>query len=68
MPNQRQGTIADVHSFARAKKLYKPVEELEKRVENGEDVTVVESSFSDPGDDYTALHVGNECVGYWQGF
>ena len=68
MPIQRQGTIADLNRFDAAKKLHKPVGELKARIENGEEVIIVESSFSDPGGDYTALHVGDECVGYWPGY
>jgi len=68
MPKRRPGNMTDVNSFDRWGKLKVTPKEISERVGGGEELFYEESLFSDPGEDYTALYLGNEQVGYWEGY
>jgi len=69
MPMKSEATVNDVARFDSFHMLKKHVEEIIKRMKRGEKLLLVESSFSDPGEDYSALEFeGGERVGYWPGY
>jgi hypothetical protein len=68
MPQGRPGTENDLNSFDRAGKLTLPLSQIQERMEKGEKLIYQESLFSDPGQDYTALFLGGEQVGFWPGY
>ena len=68
MAMKREGTIDQVKDFSRCGKLSISVEEVEKRIASGEKLVYEASQFSDPGPDWTALYLGDQKIGYWEGY
>ena len=68
MAIKRPGKPQDVESFAKAGKLKISKSEIERRIAAGETLYREESQFNDPGDDWTALYLGTEQIGYWSGY
>ncbi len=44
------------------------VEEIRNAMKDGKDVTLVESEFKDPGDDYCKVLVDGVCMAYLPGY
>ena len=68
MPNRRKATMQDVDRFDAMNMLHAEKSEIVNDVAHGMELEVEESSFSDPGEDYSALYVGTKQVGYWPGY
>ena len=77
MPKERKATTEDLEQFQRFSMLRAPLKEILKEVAAGGKLTVIESEFNDPGDDYSALEltrkVGKgfgkrERIGFWPGY
>ena len=68
MPQKKNITIAQFEEMTRFRKPLKPIEEIKEAVEKGEELVLEESSFSDPGPDYSAVYLGNTNVLYIPGY
>jgi hypothetical protein len=68
MPKRTPADINIAENFAAYGNLRIPLDEVKRRMEQGEELIYEESLFSDPGDDWTALYFGSQCIGYWEGY
>lgn len=68
MPTRKPATVKDVESFNGYKKLNVSFEEA-KRLAESNQLTLEQSVFSDPGDDYNKLVSSDgRVVGFWPGY
>lgn len=73
MPYTVATDLNHLRDYERAKKLTMPMEEVEKKIDAGAELIQECSSFSDPGDDWTAMWLeypdgSKECIAFWPGY
>jgi len=68
MPMKREIDMEEFRSMARWQKPLKPVEEVAAAVKDGSKLVLEESTFSDPGGDYSAVYLDGENVLYIPGY
>lgn len=68
MAIRRKADIVDVARFERAGMLRISMSEAADRIGQGERLEIEESQFSDPGEDYSALYLNDEQIGFWRGY
>lgn len=68
MPRRREATLDDIRAFHAFGKTSMTPDEFEIAKARGIRIEFEESSFSDPGEDWTAIYLGGRCIGRWEGY
>ena len=68
MPYRKDATLQDAEMFQRFHMLWIDFEELKRSLASGAHLEQECSTCSDPGDDYVALLLDGQRIGYWPGY
>ena len=69
MATRRPMTVTEYKNFIRfGCKDPMPADEVQRKVEAGSTLVKVESSFTDPGDDYCAVELDGQQIAYVPGY
>ncbi len=61
-------TIKDLEIFTQLFKINIPIDEVRKRIDNGEQLTETCSSFTDPGEDWGEISLNGQTIATWTGY